>query len=371
VPADEAVGLHIGALDTPALLLDLEVMERNLKRMADFLAGKKISHRPHVKLYRATPEIARKQIEAGAIGLTCAKLSEAEVLVSSGFADILIANQIVSPVKIRRLVGLAERSNIKVAVDSPENVAALSHAATTHGVTIGALVEVNIGHNRCGVTPFEPTLALANTVLKSSGLEFKGLMGYDGHCTLKVTETERRDLSLKAHTLLADARRYIENAGIAVEIVSSSGTFTYRFAAEVEGITEVQAGTYLLMDTAFRDHGVREFECALSVLTTVTSHPSYPGANGLIIIDTGQKSISRLLGNPEVRKPSHAAVLSLSDEHGRIILDHEAESLGVGDKVELWVRDANGTINQFDRFYAIRHEVVEAVWQIPLCGSHT
>lgn len=368
---DFPLGTRVTDLDTPALLLEAAAMERNLQRMANFFAGRNVRLRPHVKLYRATPELVQLQIEAGAIGMTCAKLSEAEVLAAAGIRDILIANQIVGLTKIGRLVKLAETCNIKVAVDSLENIAALSQAAWAHGVTIEVLVEVNIGHNRCGVAPFEPALALTKSILKMPGLKFMGLMGYDGHCTLKVAESEREALSREANTLLVRVRKYVEDAGIEVEIVSGSGTFTYRFASEVEGLTEIQAGTYLLMDTAFRDHGVREFECALSVLATVISRPSYPGANSLAIVDAGRKSISPQLGLPEVKNPGAAWVRSLSDEHGRIILEDAARTVGIGDKIELWVRDANGTIDQFDRFYVIREGVVEAVWQIPLCGRNT
>lgn len=370
-PTDTLIGMHKNDIDTPALLLDIATMEQNLKRMSDFFAGKRVKLRPHVKLYKATPEFAHKQIESGAIGLTCAKLSEAEILASSGIKDILIANQVVGAAKYKRLTNLARHCEIIVAIDSQGNAEALSHAAQAKEVTIGVLVEVNIGHNRCGVTPFEPTLELATSICRMPGLQFRGLMGYDGHCTLKVTELERKTLSQKANTLLADTRKFVEQAGIAVEIVSGSGTFTYRFASEINGVTEIQAGTYLLMDTAFRDHGVREFDCTLSVLTTVISLPSYPGAGGLAIVDVGRKSISPQLGMPEVKNPSTARVFSLSDEHGRVILSDEAEAPQVEDKIELWVRDANGTINQFDRFYVIRDDLVEDVWEIPLCGRST
>jgi D-serine deaminase-like pyridoxal phosphate-dependent protein len=370
VKPDFQVGMWKKDLDTPALLLDVHIMEQNIKQMSEFLAGKKVRLRPHVKVHRATPEIAQKQMDAGAIGLTCAKCSEAEVLVDTGFKDILIANQIIGKGKIERLAKLAKKCDIKVAVDSPENVEELSQIAQAQGVTIGVLVEINIGHNRCGVAPFGPTLELAKTVLLKPGLKFMGLMGYDGHCTLKVGREERRTLSLAANSLLAANRKYLEDAGIKIEIVSGSGTFTYRYAAEIEGITEIQPGTYLLMDTAFREH-VQDFECALSILTTVISRPSYPGANGLVIIDTGRKSISPLLGLPEVKTPEGAKILSLSDEHGRVIFDDSSKAAKVGEKIELWVRDANGTINQFDRFYAIRYDQVEAVWKIPLSGRNT
>jgi D-serine deaminase-like pyridoxal phosphate-dependent protein len=368
---DPSPGTPKNELDTPALLLDLAVVERNLQRMAAFFTGSELQLRPHVKLYKATPQLAQLQLAAGAIGLTCAKLSEAEVLAAAGVTDILIANQVVGPAKIARLVALAKTCDLKVAVDSRANVAALSHAAQAEGVSLGILVEVNIGHNRCGVAPFGPALEMAEFVLSQPGLEFRGLMGYDGHCTLKVAESERRALALQANRLLAENRRYLEQSGIPVEIVSGSGTFTYRFAAEVEGLTEIQAGTYLLMDTAFQEHGVREFECALSVLATVISRPAYPGGENMAIVDTGRKSLSPQLGNPEIKSPAGAYVRSLSDEHGRVILENEAQDLQVGDKVELWVRDANGTINQFDRFYVLREGILEAVWAIPLCGQST
>jgi D-serine deaminase-like pyridoxal phosphate-dependent protein len=376
---DSQIGIHKHEIDTPALLLDLPAMERNLQRMAEFTTAKQVNLRPHAKLYKATPALAQRQLAAGAIGLTCAKLGEAEVLAAAGVNDILIANQIVGPRKLERLMKLAKtcdhevgaKRHLKVAVDSHENVTALAQAAQDSGVTIGILVEVNIGHNRCGVAPFAPTLALVQYIMTQPGLQFRGLLGYDGHCTLKVSEAERPTLSHQANTLLAQVRRYVEAAGIAVEIVSGSGTFTYRYAAEIEGVTEIQAGSYLLMDTAFRDHGVREFECTLSVLATITSRPTYPGAEGLAIIDAGRKAISPQLGLPEVKTPASAKVRSLSDEHGRILLEGEAAALGVGDPIELWVRDANGTINQFDRFYAMRNEIVEAIWPIPLCGRST
>jgi D-serine deaminase-like pyridoxal phosphate-dependent protein len=370
-PASIAVGLPVSQLDTPALLLDLDSMERNLHTMADFLSAHGLRHRPHVKLYRAIPQLARHQVQAGAIGLTCAKLSEAEVLVRTGFPDILIANQVVGAQKINRLAELARSCDIKVAVDSLENVAALSQGACAHGVTIGILVEVNIGQNRCGVAPFEPALALAQAVVASPGLQFRGIMGYDGHCTFKVTEEERGPLSLKAHKLLVDTRHYIAAAGIPVEIVSGSGSLTYRYAAQVPGMTEVQSGTYLLMDTAYQSHGIHEFECTLSVLSTVISRPAYPGANGLALIDTGKKSMSALLGMPEMKEPAAARVIALSDEHGRVMVDPQAEPVKVGDKIEMWVRDSNGTINQFDRIYAVRSGIVEEVWMIPICGQST
>lgn len=365
------VGLQKNDINTPALIVDISILEENLNRMSSFFADRDVNLRPHVKTYNATPVLAHMQLEAGAIGVTCAKLSEAEILASSGITDILIANQIVGRRKIEQLANLTTISNIMVAVDNKDNVTALSEIANDKGVTIRVLVEVNIGHNRCGVGPYEPALELSHAVIESPSLSYQGLMGYDGHCTLKVDESEREALSREANALLANTRFFIEESGIEVPIVSASGTFTYKFASEIDGITEIQAGTYLLMDTAFKEHGVREFDCALSVLTTVISRSKYPGNIDLAVIDVGRKSISPILGMPEVKHPGGANLFSLSQEHGRVSLEGNGARSKIGDKIELWVRDANGTISQFDRFYAVRNDIVEDIWLIPGCGDHT
>jgi D-serine deaminase-like pyridoxal phosphate-dependent protein len=365
------VGLHKDEIDTPALLLDLRAMEHNLSTMAAYFDRIKPVLRPHVKLHRATPILAHKQMQAGAIGLTCAKLSEAEALAACGITDILIANQVVGARKIQRLVNLASYTDVLVAVDSYDNVLELSAAAQARGVELRVLVEVNIGHNRCGVEPLEPALALSKAVHEAPGLRYMGLMGYDGHCTFGVEDAQRSRLSKRANTLLVDTRHLIERAGLTVDIVSAGGTFTYRYAADIKGVTEIQAGTYLLMDTAFKEKDVGDFDCALTVLSTVTSRPSWKGAENLAIIDLGSKGISTLLGDPEIKDPQGAKVIRFSQEHGRVDVEHIARDLRIGDKVELWVRDANGTINLFDKFYAMRDDVVEAVWEIPNLGNRT
>jgi len=365
------VGLHKGEIDTPALLIDLPTMEDNLRRMADYFKDSDVKLRPHIKLHKATPAIAHRQLEAGAIGLTCAKLSEAEVLAKAGIKDILIANQIVGEQKIRRLVNLAVYTNVIVAVDDYDNVRQLSHAAEARGVKLRILVEVDIGTARCGVDPGRPALDLSQAVHKSPGLIYMGLMGYDGHLTFQVDPADRERLAIAANTLLVETRQLIETAGLEVRIVSASGTFTYKYVSKLKGITEVQAGTYLLMDTAFKEKGVTDFDCALSVLSTVISRPSRPGAEDLAIIDVGRKGIDNYYGLPEVKSPPGAMLFSMPQEHGRLRLEGTALELKVGDKIELWVRDANGTINLYDKFYAIRNEIVEAVWEIPGRGKAT
>jgi len=360
------IGQPIASLETPALLIDLPVMECNIAAMTRHLEGTGKKLRPHVKQHKGTPALAHLQLrEACSIGVTCVRLSEAERMVDAGVRSVLLAHQIVSPIKIKRLVMLAKRAEVMVAVDNADNIVALSRMAQQHGATLGVLIEVDIGHHRCGVQPFDEALNMARLIASSAGLRFMGLMGYDGHCTLKIKAEAREGLSLQANRLLAETRFYIERAGLPVDIVSASGTFTHPFAATVEGITEIQAGSYLLMDEAFIAHGVQGFEPALSVLATVTGRHSRPGQGELAIIDVGRKSMDTGLGLPRVISHEGAQVVGLSQEHGRVLLDGAARNINVGDTMLLGVPDANSTIALFRQFHAVRNGLIEAVWAIP------
>ncbi len=350
------VGLRVEDLDTPALLVDLEALERNIRRMADFFASVPANLRPHVKTHK-TPAIAHKQIAAGAQGITCAKLGEAEVMAAAGIDDILIANQVVGPAKIARLMGLARQISVTVAVDNPQNVADLSAAATAAGATVGVLVEVNVGMNRCGVAPGEAAVALAQQVARSPGLRFRGVMGYEGHCVAIPDRREREEKARAAMALLIATKEMIEAAGLPVEVVSGGGTGTFDITGRYPGVTEVQAGSYVTMDTSYRrlDLG---FECALTVLTTVISRPQ----PGLAIVDAGMKAITPEFGMPEPKGLPGARVVRLSEEHGKIELADGG--LSVGDKLELIPSHGCTTFNLHDRLYAVRAGRVEAVWPI-------
>ncbi|MCJ7625169.1 MAG: DSD1 family PLP-dependent enzyme [Anaerolineaceae bacterium] len=358
------VGLLKDELDTPALILDMNAVEKNIRTMAEYAKKAGINLRPHAKVYKATPIFAWSQINAGAIGITVSKLSEAEILAMAGIKDILIANQVVGSRKIQRLINLAGYTDVKVAVDSVDNVTELSHAAQNKGVELGVLIEVNIGNDRCGVEPFEPTLKFAKMIQSSDGLKLKGLMGYDGHLVSVKDLAERDRRSRGAYQILVETRRFLENNGIEVEIVSGGGSGTYKSASSIKGVTELQVGTYIFMDTQFRDNGgLEEFECSLSVLATVISRPERAGAEQLAILDVGRKAIDNSYGFPEVKFPS-GTIFSMPQEHSRLKVDPSNSKLKVGDKVEIWVRDANGTINMYDKIYAIRDQRVEAVWDI-------
>jgi D-serine deaminase-like pyridoxal phosphate-dependent protein len=364
------IGLPKDDIETPALLLDISAVERNISRMSEFSKSKMINLRPHAKIYKATPIFAWMQIMSGAIGLTVSKLSEAEVLAAAGVREILIANQVVGSRKIQRLVNLAAYTNVIVAIDSIENAQALSDAALSKGIKLGVLVEVNIGNDRCGVEPFEKTLQFIQVIASLPGLNFRGLMGYDGHLTFIKNIEEREQLSREAYQVLVDTRYCIEHAGIPVDIVSGGGSCTYKAASSVSGITELQVGTYIFMDTTFRDNGLTEFDCSLTVLSTIISRPNRLGAEDLAILDVGRKAFDLTYGYPLIKYPK-GTIFSMPQEHSRLRFEGDGPRLGIGDKVEIWVKDANGTINLYDKIYGIRDNIVEAVWDISGRGKVT
>ena len=289
------IGRSLAEVDTPSLLLDHDALLANIRRMAAFFAGRPCRLRPHFKSHKCT-RIARLQMEAGAVGITCAKLGEAEVVADAGIQDILIANQIVGPMKIARLMELARRARPMVAVDSPENVKALSAASSAAGLRLRVLVEVDIGMHRCGVAPGQPALDLARLVAASPGLSFEGLQGYEGHCVDLRDEAERTAKTRAALQLLVETRRHIERAGLPVRIVSGGGTGTYTLTGDYEGIDEVQAGSYAAMDWWYQV--IRpEFQQAQTILATVVSRP----ASGKAIIDVGRKGVGAEWGPPRVK----------------------------------------------------------------------
>lgn len=351
------IGTPKGQLDTPVLLIDLDVMESNIRKMSEYFRSVDAELRPHTKTHK-TPILAHKQIEAGAIGVTCAKLGEAEVMAASGIRDILIANQIVTQ-KIARLVNLARHADMMVAVDDPVNVENLSHAAKAKGVKLRVLVEVDIGMKRCGVLPGEPALRLAQKAAMSDGLIFAGLMGYEGHTVAIPDFQERERETKKALTLLMETKDLIEQSGIEVGIVSGGGTGTYNITGQFPGMTEIQAGSYILMDSFYR--GVlKDFECALTVLTTVISRPN----KDMAVIDAGVKTVTRESGLPEVKDIKGAQLISLSEEHGRLDVTNSDADLRPGDKIELIPSHGCTTINLHDKFYGIRDGTLECIWDI-------
>ena len=351
-------GMRKQEMDTPALLVDLDVMEANIARMARFLEGKQARLRPHYKTHK-TPAIALKQLEAGAIGITCAKVEEAETLVNGGVKDILIANQVVGRTKIARLAGLARHAGLMVAVDDPRNVDELSAGMMVAGASLRVLVEVNVGNNRCGAEPGDAAVSLAKKISEAPGLRFAGIMGYEGFCQ-RIKDMAAREAAVrKAMASLLRTRDLIEAGGLEVDIVSGGGTGTHTIIATIPGITEIQAGTYVVMDADYRNLGV-DFGCALTLLATVISRP----VPGIAIADAGLKAMTEDHGMPELQGVPGGKLVQLSEEHAKIELAGPSVTLDPGDKVEFIPGHACTTISLHDNLYGIRNNRLEVVWTI-------
>lgn len=364
MPYEPRPGVQVEELDTPALIVDLDILKRNITRMADFFAGRRVALRPHIKSHK-TPAIAHMQLKAGAIGITCAKVGEAEVMAETGIRDILIANQVVGRVKIDRLTDLARHADVMVATDDARNVADLSQAASAKRVALRVLVEIDIGMGRCGVAAGGPALELACRVAASPGLRLAGLMSYEGHLVLIPDYEERRRKVLAALEPLADTVDLLHRHGLPVEIVSGGGTGTYDITGSHPTMTEIQAGSYVFMDAIYRV--VRpEFDISLTLLATVISRPQ----PDYIVTDAGVKALSKDFGWPEPVNIPGASMRYLAEEHGVIDLaSPEAVNLHPGDMVSFIPSHCCTTVNLHNKLYAVRKGVVETIWPIAARGK--
>lgn len=360
----QPVGTPKLELDTPALILDLDVVEANIQRMADFLRDKPAKIRPHMKTHK-TPALAHKQLAAGALGVTCAKLGEAEVMAAAGIKDILIANQIVGRVKLERLMSLARSTDIMVAVDDEQNVADLDEAANRWGVRPRVLVEIDNGTHRCGVQRGERTIRLASQVAESRNLRLAGVMGYEGFAVFIADAEERAAAARGAMEILTGAADDCRSSGLEIGIVSGGGTGTFDTSGAFPGVTEIQAGSYITMDGRYKGIGL-PFECGLSVLCTVISRPR----PGVLITDLGMKQISHEFGMPHVLNVPGASLTKLSEEHGLIELaDPPSVPHQPGDTLEILPTHGDTTINIHDYFFAVRGGLLEAVWAVGARGK--
>ena len=345
-------------IDTPALLLDRDKLERNIAAMAAFAAGGPAKLRPHSKTHKCV-EIARLQLAAGATGITCAKVGEAEALADGGIPDVLIANQVVGPIKIARLVALARRCALTVAVDDAGNVAQLAAAATQAGVVIRCYVEVDVGMARCGVPDGAAALALARLVEAAPGLVFAGLQTYEGHLQNVVPLDERVARTGHDMARARAAKEAVEAGGLAVGEVSGGGTGTHMVTGRLPWMTELQCGSYATMDAQYRAVGGADFENALTVLATVISRPRPDRA----VIDAGLKGVTPEFGEPTVLVEG-ASWLDFSEEHGELALAGAAQGLRVGDKIELVPRHGCTTVNLYDQFHVLRDGRLVDTWRV-------
>ena len=352
------VGRMKADLDTPALWVDLVTLEANIRHLAHHFSEAGVHWRPHMKGVRV-PAIAQKAISAGAIGVTCATIREAEAMMKAGIHDILIANEMVGERKIRRLVQLCSRADVKVIVDSADNVDKLSAAACDARLQIGVLIDVNTGMNRTGLKPGPDVIKLAQLVNRSDGLRLRGLMSWEGHALALEDANDRQNETARAVEQLVAAAASCTEAGLEIDIVSGGGSGTYKTTPFIEGMTEIQAGGAMFCDVAYQSWGV-ETTPSLFVQTIVSSRP----APDRIVIDAGFKALPiwhaqpRGVGLPAVK--SHQT----SAEHGIITLEQADDDVHVGDRLDFIVGYTDSTIGLHRKLYGIRNGQVEVVWEI-------
>ena len=370
ISAPAVVGMPVADIDTPALIVELDVLERNIRHMQEKVAGRSIYLRPHSKTHKSTM-IATLQIAAGARGVCCQKVSEAEIMVDGGVRDVFISNEVVGPAKIRRVAALARGARLAVCVDAAANVLAHADAAASFGSTVHVLVELNVGANRCGVETAEEVVELAKLIASRPSLRFAGIQAYQGTAQHLRTAGERRSAIEQAAAQVATAVAALGRAGIACDIVAGAGTGTFEFEIASGIYTELQVGSYIFMDA---DYGanldaagrpVSEFPNALFILTTVMSTPVRERA----IVDAGLKALSVDSGMPRLVGRDDAVYARASDEHGRIDIEAGGKPFTLGEKLRLIPGHCDPTVNLHDWFVGVRDGRVESLWPVSARGA--
>jgi D-serine deaminase-like pyridoxal phosphate-dependent protein len=358
---DARIGCVVEDLDTPTLLLDRAASDRNLAKMATFFRDRPSKLRPHFKNHKCVT-LAKRQMLAGAVGMTCAKLGEAEVLVENGFRDVLIANQVVGQVKIERLVKLAGKARVSVAVDHIDHAQAISQAAASAGVVVPMLIEVDIGMGRCGLPPGDPVLELARNLIGLPGIQLAGLQAYEGHLVNVLDRDQRRKQSREAMQRAVDTRRLLESHGISVSCVSGCSSATYDSTGVLEGVDEIQAGTYATMDRQYH-RLAPEFEIALSILVRVISRPGRSKA----VLDVGVKGAGAEFGVPGLRDyPNVEIPFFLAEEH---VVVNQAPDWPIGTPLHLIPSHACTTCNLYRELVVHEDGRVVDVWPIEASGK--
>ncbi len=363
------LGMPIDEIDTPALLLDLDAFERNLKFLAKFAEEKSIRLRPHAKTHKC-PAIARIQVEHGAVGVCCQKVSEAEAMVEGGIEDVLVSNEVVGPKKIERLVHLAKRGTLSVCVDNLENLKAINEAAHKLDAKLSVLIEVDVGGGRCGVKLGPEALELARKVSSASALSFKGLQAYHGRAQHIRSVEDRKSAIDSAVDKVKVCLELFEKDGIPCEIVTGAGSGTYPIETSSGVYNELQAGSYIFMDADYgRNLGENgqpwsDFEHSLFVYSTVMSLNS--GRVG--IVDAGLKALSVDSGMPAVARRGDAEYSAAGDEHGRVSLGDSVPDLSLGEKICLIPGHCDPTVNMHDWIVGIRNDMVETLWPVSARG---
>ena len=359
-------------LDTPALVVDIDKLRFNIQDMADFAAAEGVQLRPHAKTHK-TPQIARMQLEAGAVGLTVAKLSEAEVFIDAGCRDILVAYPLVGAAKHRRLLELCRRANITTVLDHVDIAEALSRSMSANGLELPVMVEVDTGLGRCGVQPGEPARKLAQQIARLPGLRFAGLLTHEGHAQLAGAPDEVRAAGLSAGHMMAETAQLISKSGLEVPIISVGLTATAKITATVAGVTEMRPGIYVFYDRSEVLHKVVKPErCAARVLSTVATRPTAER----IILDAGTKALTSdragvappVAGHGLVIDKPGWAIMSLSEEHGATSVPPD-DPVVIGERVEIIPNHICPVVNLFDSMHVTRGERVIDEWAVAARGK--
>ena len=364
------IGMPLDEVDTPALVIDLEAFERNLRRLPERISGSPVRTRPHAKTHKC-PTIALKQMDLGAVGVCCQKVSEAEAMVQGGVRDVLVTNEIVGRQKLRRLTSLAHDARIGVCADDVSQIRALDAAAGDAGVTLPVYIEVNMGGNRCGVEPGEPALGLARQIGDAPHLVFGGLQAYHGSAQHLRGWEERRQAIAQAAEKAGRTRDLLARHGIECPTVTGAGTGTFEFESASGVYTELQCGSYIFMDADYgrnldRDGApTKAFEPSLFVWATVMSRPTEDRA----IVDAGLKALAFDSGPPLVCDETAATYERASDEHGRLGIAGATNRLHLGDKVRLIPGHCDPTVNLYDWYVCIRTNRDEQLWPITARGA--
>lgn len=366
-------GMDAADIQTPALVLDLDALERNIKKMGDWAKAHGMRHRVHGKMHKSVDVALLQERLGGSCGVCCQKVSEAEVFARGGVKDVLVSNQVTDPLKIDRLARLPKLgARTLVCVDDPANVADLSAAAQEHGTEIECLVEIDCGAGRCGVTSTQEVVNIAKLIDAAEGLKFSGIQAYQGamqHLDKYEDRKEKLDIAI---TQVTDAVQGLKSQGLECDIVGGGGTGSYYFEGGSGVYNELQCGSYAFMDADYGrildkdgnriDDG--EWENALFILTTVMSHAKSDKA----IVDAGLKAQSIDSGLPTIYgRDDDVEYLKCSDEHG--VVADPAGVLEVNDKLHLVPGHCDPTCNVHDWYVGVRGGKVETLWPISARGK--